>query len=119
MGRRLGAETAFAEEASARLPEPDSSILYFRIVSSLACNCAPEVADLPAVSLQKFKTGYENVRRLYGPSNLNANRYAFVAYTLKDKPSAQQAFASIADMEHDVWWGPRTFESARTWANTP
>ena len=55
----------------------------------------------------------------YGPSNLNANRYAFVAFTLKDKPSAQQAFASVVDMEHDVWWGPRTFESARTWANTP
>lgn len=110
---------AFAEEASSHLSEPDGSILYFRIVSSLACNCAPEIAELPAISLTKFRTGYENVRRLYGFSNLNANRYAFVAYTFKDKPSAQQAFASVADMEHDVWWGPRTFEAARTWANAP
>jgi len=114
-----GAIPAFAEEASSSLAEPDGSILYFRIVSSLACNCAPEIAELPGVSLTKFRTGYENVRRLYGFSNLNANRYAFVAYTFKDKPSAQQAFASIADMEHDVWWGPHTFEAARAWANTP
>jgi hypothetical protein len=114
-----GAISAFAEEASSRLPEPDCSILYFRIVSSLACNCAPEVAELPGVSLPKFRTGYENVQRLYGFSNLNANRYAFVAYTLKDKPSAQQALASVTTMEDEVWWVPRTFEAARTWASTP
>jgi Domain of unknown function (DUF4034) len=110
---------AFAEEASSRLPEPDGSILYFRIVSSLACNCPQEIAELPGVSFPKIRDGYSNVERLYGFSNLNANRFAFMAVTLQDKPAAQQAFASIATMEHDVWWGPHTFESARTWANTP
>src|SRR5271154_907333 len=110
---------AFAEEASSRLPEPDGSILYFRIVSSLACNCQPEIAELPGVSLPKIKIGYANVQRFYGFSNLNANRLAFFSVQLQDKPSAQQAFASIATMEHDVWWGPRTFEPARAWANTP
>ncbi|HXN26953.1 MAG TPA: DUF4034 domain-containing protein [Candidatus Acidoferrales bacterium] len=114
-----GAIPAFAEEASARLPEPDSSILYFRIVSSLACNCAPEIAEMPGVSLPKIRDGYANVQRLYGFSNLNANRFAIMAVHLQDKSSAQQAFASITTMEHDVWWGPRTFEAARTWANTP
>jgi hypothetical protein len=114
-----GAIPAFAEEASARFPEPDSSILYFRIVSSLACNCPPEIAEMPAVSLPKIRDGYNNVQRLYGFSNLNANRFAIMAVHLQDKASAQQAFASITTMEHDVWWGPHTFEAARTWANTP
>ncbi len=109
---------AFAEEASSRLPEPDGSILYFRIVSSLACNCPPEIAELPRVSLPKIKDGYANVQRLYGFSNLNANRFAILAVNLKDKSSAQQAFASIANMDPGVWGGPRTFESARAWANS-
>jgi hypothetical protein len=113
-----GAIPAFAEEASSRLPEPDSSILYFRIVSSLACNCPPEIAELPGVSLPKIVEGYANAQRLYGFSNLNANRLAILSVNLRDKPSAQQAFASIANMEPAVWGGPRTFESARAWANT-
>ena len=74
---------------------------------------------MPAVSLPKIRDGYNNVQRLYGFSNLNANRFAIMAVHLQDKASAQQAFASITTMEHDVWWGPHTFEAARTWANTP
>lgn len=109
---------AFAEEASSRLPEPDGSILYFRIVSSLACNCPPEIAELPGVSLAKIKDGYTNAQRVYGFSNLNANRFAILAVNLQDKSSAQRAFASIANMDPGVWGGPRTFESARTWANS-
>ena len=109
---------AFAEEASSRLPEPDASILYFRIVSSLACNCPPEIAELPGVSLPKIVEGYANAQRLYGFSNLNANRLAILSVNLRDKPSAHQAFASIANMEPAVGGGPPTFESARAWANT-
>jgi Domain of unknown function (DUF4034) len=116
-GKR-GEIPAFAEEASSRLPEPDGSILYFRIVSSLACNCPPEIAELTGVSLPKIKDGYANVQRLYGFSNLNANRFAILTVNLRDKSSAQQAFASIASMDPGVWGGPRTFESARAWANS-
>jgi hypothetical protein len=114
-----GEIASFAEEASSRLPEPDGSILYFRIVSSLACNCEPEIADLPGTSWPKIKTGYANVQRLYENSNLSANRFAFMAFTLKDKSAAQEAFVSVGNMENEVWWGPHTFESARAWANSP
>jgi hypothetical protein len=113
-----GAIPAFAEEASSRLPEPDGSILYFRIISSVACNCPPEIAELPGVSLPKIKDGYINAQRIYGFSNLNANRFAILAVNLQDKSSARQAFASIASMDPGVWGGPRTFESARVWANS-
>jgi hypothetical protein len=110
---------SFAEEVSSHLPEPDSSILYFRVISSLACNCAPEVADLPGTSWPKIKIGYANVQRLYGNSNLNANRFAFMAFTVKDKSAAQEAFGSVVNMEHEVWWSTRTFEAARAWADAP
>lgn len=63
---------SFAEEVSSHLPDTDRSILYFRVISSLACNCAPEVAGLPGTSWPKIKTGYANAQRLYGNSNLNA-----------------------------------------------
>jgi hypothetical protein len=109
----------FAEDASSRLPEPDSSILYFRTVSSLACNCNSEMEDLPYLSLAKIRDGYNNVNRIYGYSNLNANRFAFMAVRLQDKAAAGPAFADIQYMEPDVWGGPITFESSRAWANTP
>ena len=109
----------FAEEASSRLPEPESSILYFRIVSSLACNCKPEMEDLPYISLAKIRDGYNGVDRIYGYSNLNANRFAFMAVRLQAKAVAVPAFAAIQFMEPDVWGGPITYESSRAWANTP
>jgi hypothetical protein len=109
----------FAKEASAKIPEPESSILYFRITSSLACTCDEQVADLPTISWPKFKSGYFNLTRLYGKSNLYANRFAFVAFMLKEKDSTQQAFTAIDTMEDAVWTNPRTFEIAREWSNRP
>jgi hypothetical protein len=109
----------FAEETSLGLQDPDASILYFRITSTLACNCEAQVADLPSISWPKFKSGYSNATRLYGKSNLNANRLAWVAYRFGDKAAAQQAFASMDHMDNEVWWSPQTYANAREWANTP
>jgi hypothetical protein len=107
----------YAEQASLQLHDPDASILYFRITSTLACNCEPQIADLPGLDWPKFKSGYSEVTRLYGPSNLNASRLAWVAFKSADKLAAQQAFRSIDHMEMGVWWGPNTFANARDWAN--
>jgi hypothetical protein len=109
----------YAEQASLQLHDPDASILYFRITSTLACNCEPQIADLPGIDWPKFKSGYSDVTRLYGASNLNANRLAWVAFKVGDNVTAQQAFSSIDHMEMGVWWGPHTFANARDWANTP
>jgi hypothetical protein len=109
----------FAEKASLQIPDPEGSILYFRITGSLACNCQPQIADLPGLDWPKFRSGYSDVTRLYGPDNTYANRLAFVAYKLGDKATAQQAFAAVDHMEMGVWWGPHTFANARDWANQP
>jgi len=109
----------FAEQASLQLRDPDASILYFRIASTLACNCEPQIEDLPGIDWPKFRSGYSDVTRLYGVSNLNANRFAWVAFKLGDKSAAQNAFGSIDHMEMTVWWGPHTFANAREWASTP
>lgn len=109
----------FAEQASLQLQDPDGSILYFRITSSLACNCEPQIADLSGIDWPKFKSGYSDVTRLYGASNLNDNRLAWVAFKFGDKVTAKQAFSSIDHMEMGVWWGPHTFANARDWANAP
>jgi len=110
---------AFAEESAASLPEPDSSILYFQIVSSLACYCQQAREDLPHVSYPKVREGYTNLTRLYGTSNLTANRFAFIATTFKDQPSAHEAFSAIVTMDLDIWYTKAIFDDSRTWANSP
>lgn len=110
---------AFAEEVSARLPEPDSSMLYFQIVSSLACYCRQAMQDLPQTSWPKIRQGYTNLTQLYGTTNLIANRFAFMASTFKDKPSAQEAFAAVVTMDSDIWYTKGVFDDSRDWANSP
>ncbi len=110
---------AFAEEISGRLPEPDSSILYFQIVSSLACYCKQAKVDLPHVFWPKIRQGYTNLTRLYGTTNLIANRFAFIATTFKDKPCAHEAFASIVAMDLGIWYTKDIFDNSRDWANSP
>ena len=110
---------AFAEEISSRLQEPDSSMLYFQVVSSLACYCRQAMQDLPHVSWPKIQQGYTNLTRLYGTTNLIANRFAFMATTFEDKPSAHEAFAAIVTMDSDIWYSKDVFDNSRDWANSP
>jgi hypothetical protein len=53
----------FAEETSSRIPEPSGSMLYFQIVSSLACYCQPDFEDLHQISYPIAKQGYANITR--------------------------------------------------------
>jgi hypothetical protein len=43
------------------------------------------------MSWSKNKQGYATLNRLYGLSNLNRNRFAFMAFVEQDQPAAQQA----------------------------
>lgn len=108
---------ALAEEVSSKLPEPHGSILYFYTVSILTCYCQEAMQALPQVSYAKAKQGYDNITRLFGASNLVANRFAFVAATFRDQSGAHAAFAAINKMEPGVWYTEQIFNGAREWAN--
>ena len=108
---------AFAEETSNRIPEPNGSMLYFQIVSSLACYCKPALEDLHQISYRNAKRGYDNISRFYGTSNLNANRFAFMATTFKDQPSAHEAFAAISSVDMGIWYDESVVNNSRDWAN--
>lgn len=108
---------AFAQEVSSRFPEPKGSMLYFRIVSSLACYCSPAFEDLSGASWPKLKDGYGNIQHLYGTSNVNANRFALMAYRFQDQAAAHNAFGSIAEKEPDIWLVDQIYEDAREWAS--
>ncbi len=110
---------AFAEETAKRIPEPDGSILYFHVLSSLDCYCKPSIAALHTVDYAKIRQGHLNNTRLYGVTNLTANRFAFVASMLNDKAAAHDAFASVDKMEDDIWQEQSAFEQFRAWANAP
>jgi hypothetical protein len=110
---------AFAEEISSRVPEPDASMFYFWIMSSRACYCRAALQDMPKASYAKLRTGYGNITRLYGVSNLNANRFAFMATIFMDKAAAGQAFASVTEMDEGIWTVQSVFDNSRDWATAP
>jgi hypothetical protein len=110
---------AFADETLRRVPEPDGSMLYFWIFSSEVCYCQEGMRTLGHADYPKLRQGYANINKYYGLSNLNANRFAFMASVRLDKPLAQEAFASVSKMDEDIWQSEQTFEEIRAWANAP
>jgi len=105
-----------AEEISARFPEPDGSILYFQIASMLACYCRQHSEALPAISYPKMKTGYANLKRLYGTTNTLANRFAFIAYMADDKAGIQDGLKDVSEKDMDIWQLEEVYNYARDWA---
>jgi len=115
-----GETQALAEEISSRLPDPDGSIVYFEIASLLACQCDKDRDSLDGMSWPKVKQGYAELIRLYGTSNLKANRFAYMSFLAGDRASAQSAFSTIGtDWNHVVWRSAANFYSARSWATSP
>jgi hypothetical protein len=109
----------FAEESTAHLSDPDSSILYFQIVGPLGCYCRQAMEDLPHINYPKTRMGYENLTRLYGTDDLLANRFAFIASTFKDQSAAHEAFAAITAPDLSIWYTQEIFDNAHTWADAP
>jgi hypothetical protein len=107
----------FAEEVSDKLPEPNSSMTYFQIMSSFACYCEESMKELPKIDYPKYRQGYKNVTRIYGASNLNANRLGFVAVIFKDQEAAHDAFTDIKQMDSEIWYTQQIFDGASAWAS--
>jgi tetratricopeptide (TPR) repeat protein len=108
--------TALAEEVGKRIPEPQGSMQYFYIVGGVACYCRQDMEELSHVTYARVKQGYDSISRLYGTSNLNANRFAFIAVTFKDQASAREAFEAISETKLDIWYTQGVFDTYRNWA---
>jgi Domain of unknown function (DUF4034) len=108
---------SFADEIAAHRQEPESSIFYFEIVGTLTCYCQKGMEALSQTSWPRTKQGYANMQRLYGTSNLKANRFAFLAFVAKDQSAAHDAFASITAPELDIWNSEDVFYGVRAWAD--
>jgi hypothetical protein len=107
----------FAEEVSGKLPEPNSSMTYFQVMSSFACYCEESMKELPKIDYPKYRQGYKNVTRFYGASNLNANRAGFVAVIFRDQEAAHDAFTDIKQMDSEIWYTQQIFDGASAWAS--
>jgi hypothetical protein len=110
---------SFAEEVSSSRPEPNGSILYFQIMSSLACYCNWSMRDLPHASWPKLRQGYIGLTQLYGTDNVAANRLAYFATMFGDKAAAREGFDSTSSAILDIWDTQGFFDSSREWANSP
>ena len=93
---------AFGEEILKRIPEPDGSMLYFQIMSTVACYCEGAMKELPHANYPVLRRGYGNITHYYGVSNLNANRFAFMASTFRDQLSARKPSAQ------SIPWTPKS-----------
>jgi Domain of unknown function (DUF4034) len=109
----------FADEVSRPLPEPNSSILYFQIMSSDACYCRQQYEDLSHASYAKLRQGYISLTQQYGINNLLANRFAVMAQEFNDKASAREAFTHITAREPEIWLRQEDFDYVRAWADSP
>jgi hypothetical protein len=112
----LGDVQAFGEEIAAHRAEPESAMFYFEIVGTLSCYCKSGMTALSQTSWPRTKQGYANMKRLYGTSNLKANRFAFLAFVAQDKSAAREAFASITAPDLDMWNSDEVFQGAQVWA---
>jgi hypothetical protein len=110
---------SFAEEVSSVRPEPNSSILYFQVMSSLACYCDWSLQELPHASWPKLRQGYVGLTQLYGNDNVIANRFAYFAMMFGDKAAAREGFNSTSNALLETWRTQEFFDSSREWANSP
>lgn len=108
----------FAEEASAHLPDPSGSIVYFELGSMLACQCDDARNSLDQMSWPRIKQGYQALVSVYGTSKLKANRFAYMSYLANDKTAAREAFSQLGDdWEQTVWQGAADYQVAKKWAS--
>ncbi len=111
---------AFADQISGKLPAPTGSIAYFQIISAtFGCYCREDMEELPHASYPKLRDGYSALSRLYGTSNLAANRFALIATVFHDKYSAHEAFSAMNTRLPSIWTTTEYYDAARAWADAP
>lgn len=94
---------AFAEVTAKKLAEPDASMNYFFIMSANACYCGDNVEELVQADYLRLREGYRNIVSLYGTTNLNANRFAFMTAMFHDRNDAELAFKAIERPDMSIW----------------
>ena len=115
-----GEVATFAEEVSNRVGGQEGLFLYFEIASVGVCQCQDDKASLSNLSWPKIKQGYVALEKLYGLTNLNNNRFAYMAYSADDKAAAQLALSRIGEnIDPSVWRNRMTFQAAKAWATRP
>ena len=75
---------------------PVGDSFYFEVASEIACQYDLKESPAPKMSWEKIKQGYAAIDRLYGQSNLKANRFAYMAYLLGTKPRPARHSTSLA-----------------------
>jgi len=108
---------AFAKEIASTRPEPASSIVYFQVVSGIACYCGSDIEEMKTADWAKLQLGFANLQTAYGLDNLNANRLAEMATVFQDRSVAHEAFSHVIERDSVVWLTEDSFEQARSWAN--
>jgi hypothetical protein len=112
-----GETQAFAEESAKKLGDVQGSIVYYQIATVKACQCDKEMDSLEGMDWARVKAGYENLRKTYGVTTLDANQFAYMSFVAGDKEAAREAFEFAGDeMFSTVWRNKDNFRNAKAWA---
>jgi Domain of unknown function (DUF4034) len=115
-----GEAQAFAEESSKQVGGAMGSIIYFEVAGETACQCDKDRDSMEQLSWAKIKEGYANLKKVYGASNQDDNKFAYMAYSQGDKPAALEAFETIGNAwSYTVWRSGENYDGARAWATGP
>jgi len=110
-GGKANEAEAFAQNLADQIGGDEGNFLYFRIASAMNC-CYSN--DQLSLSWERVKLGFAALERLYGSTNEQRNRMAFMAVRQKDSEFAQQLFTRIGnDWSNAVWRTKERFDNAR------
>src|SRR5262249_41211760 len=98
----------FAEQASAHLPDPEGSIVYFELGSMLACQCDNARDSLDQMSWLRIRQGYQSLVSVYGSSKLKANRFAYMSYWQTTRLLPRKSSNSSETIGNRLSGGPTT-----------
>jgi hypothetical protein len=106
----------FAETVSKKIGGQEGSMIYFDIAVELICGCRME-DGLQGLSWPHVQEGYVATEKLYGPSTLKLNQFAYMAVKMEDAQAAQKAFQRIGENWSKATWKTEAhFDQARSWA---
>ena len=110
--------TEFARQAADRAGGELGDSLYWEMATVLLKRGNGDLTPLvEKMDWARIQRGYQTLESRYKTNRRERNELAFMAYKFKDRPAAEQQFASIGgDWSRGVWRDRNFFEKARDWS---
>jgi hypothetical protein len=108
---------AFANDATATLPDSISDEFYARIVTSQSLYVENVFRESPGLSWPRTKRGLLAWHRRWPASTQPLSAAALLGWMAEDRDFSRASFESLRDtFDVEIWWWMPPYEKARKWA---